>query len=65
MRKGTGEMLFGLVILMGSISAAVRGTTWMMSVFNFTIAAVVLLDGFSRWLEIWLQERTSSASNRT
>jgi hypothetical protein len=50
-RRGTALIVLGVLMLLGSGAAAQRGSTAFMNVFNFTLAALVLLWGLSYRLE--------------
>jgi hypothetical protein len=45
MRKGLIELFVGTLILLGSITAATRGASLGTSIFNFTVAGIVLSAG--------------------
>lgn len=45
MREASVEFMVGTLILLGSITAAVGGSTLAMNVFNFVIASAVLGAG--------------------
>jgi hypothetical protein len=49
--RGTGLIVFGMLMLMGSATAAQGGATPFMNVFNSTLSIMVVLWGVTNRLE--------------